>query len=135
MNVIILAAGMGSRMGSLTKEKPKCFLKVNGVSLIEKLINQLREIGLKDISIVTGYKAKKFRFKNINFFYNKKFKSTNMVYSLMMAKKKLNRDTLIIYSDIIVSKEIPYHQKIKKPVRKKDMASHTSKTFAHLTAE
>ncbi len=114
MNVIILAAGMGSRMGSLTKEKPKCFLKVNGVSLIEKLINQLREIGLKDISIVTGYKAKKFRFKNINFFYNKKFKSTNMVYSLMMAKKKLNRDTLIIYSDIIVSKEI-----LKKMISKK----------------
>ena len=102
MNVIILAAGMGSRMGHLTNNEPKCFLKVDGLRLIERLIKQLREIGLMDISIVTGYKAKKFKFKDVNFFYNKEFKSTNMVYSLMKAKKKLNDDTLVVYSDIIV---------------------------------
>ena len=106
MNVIILA-GMGSRMGHLTNHEPKCFLKVDvEIRLIERLIKQLREIGLMDISIVTGYKAKKFKFKDVNFFYNKEFKSTNMVYSLMKAKKKLNDDTLVVYSDIIVSKKI-----------------------------
>lgn len=114
MNVIILAAGMGSRMGHLTNHEPKCFLKVDGLRLIERLIKQLREIGLMDISIVTGYKAKKFKFKDVNFFYNKEFKSTNMVYSLMKAKKKLNDDTLVVYSDIIVSKKI-----LKKMISKK----------------
>ena len=68
MNVIILAAGMGSRMGHLTNHGFKCFLKVDGIRLIERLIKQLREIGLMDISIVTGYKAKKFKFKDVNFF-------------------------------------------------------------------
>lgn len=106
MKVIILAAGMGSRMGDLTKDEPKCFLKVNGKTLIERLIDQLRNIGLKDISIVTGYKAKKFKFNDINFFNNKEFKTSNMVYSLMKAKKKLNDDTLVIYSDIIISNKI-----------------------------
>lgn len=106
MKVIILAAGMGSRMGSLTKLKPKCFLKIEGSSLIEKLLKQLKEIGLKDISIVTGYKSKEFKFKKINYFYNKEYKSTNMVYSLMKAKKKFNDEILVIYSDIIVTSEI-----------------------------
>ena len=71
MNVIILAAGTGSRMGYLTKQVPKCFLKINGIRLIERLIKQLREVGLKDISIVTGYKSNKFKFKNINLFITK----------------------------------------------------------------
>ena len=53
-------------MGYLTKQVPKCFLKINGIRLIERLIKQLREVGLKDISIVTGYKSNKFKFKNIN---------------------------------------------------------------------
>lgn len=114
MKVIILAAGMGSRMGDLTKDEPKCFLNVYGTTLIERLINQLRNLGLKDISIVTGYKAKKFKFNDINFFYNKEFKTSNMVYSLMKAKKKLNDETLIIYSDIIVSNKI-----LKKMISKR----------------
>lgn len=114
MKVIILAAGMGSRMGDLTKDEPKCFLKVNGKTLIERLINQLRIIGLKDISIVTGYKAEKFKFNDINFFNNKEFKTSNMVYSLMKAKKKLNDETLIIYSDIIISNKI-----LKKMISKR----------------
>jgi len=106
MKVIILAAGMGSRMHQLTKSKPKCFLKVNGLSLIERLLCQLKKFKVKDISIVTGYKHKVFNFKNINYFHNKKYNSTNMVYSLMQTKKKLNFDTLIIYSDIIISDRI-----------------------------
>ena len=106
MKVIILAAGMGKRMGGLTRKIPKCFLKINGQPIILRLINQLRSLGIKDISIVTGYKSHMFKFKNVNLFYNKNYKLTNMVYSLTKAKKKLKDDTLIIYSDIILSKKI-----------------------------
>jgi len=106
MKVIILAAGMGTRMGELTKNAPKCFLKINEQSIILRLINQLRSFGVKDISIVTGYKSHMFKFKNVSFFHNKRYKSTNMVYSLTKAKKKLKDDTIIIYSDIILSKKI-----------------------------
>ena len=106
MNVIILAAGEGKRMKALTKKKPKCFLEINGISLIQRLINQLLKLGLKDISIVTGYKAKQFNFKKINYFYNKNYHRTNMVYSLMKAKSKMKKDTLIIYSDLYLSNNI-----------------------------
>tara|TARA_X000000950_G_C13776860_1_gene603422 strand:- start:140 stop:907 length:768 start_codon:yes stop_codon:yes gene_type:complete len=106
MNVVILAAGVGARMKNLTKSSPKCFLKINGVSLIERLIGQLKNLGIVDISIVTGYKAKKFKFKGINYFYNKNYSKTNMFYSLMKAKKKLKKNTLIIYSDIFLTTSI-----------------------------
>ena len=49
MNVVILAAGVGARMKNLTKSSPKCFLKINGVSLIERLIGQLKNLGIVDI--------------------------------------------------------------------------------------
>lgn len=106
MNVIILAAGTGARMKNLTKKKPKCFLKINGTTLIERLVTQLKKLGLKDISIIVGYKAESFFFKDVNYFYNKKYSNTNMFYSLMKAKKKMNKDTLIIYSDVLLSKNI-----------------------------
>ena len=106
MNVIILAAGMGSRMGLLTKNKPKCFLKINGETLINRLLRQLRNLGVKDISIVTGYKSKQFKFNNITYFTNTNFSKTNMFYSLMKAQKKMSKDTLILYSDIFLSNNI-----------------------------
>ena len=114
MKVIILAAGRGKRMKDLTNNKPKCFLKVNGEKLITRLINQLKRLGIKDISIVRGYNASKFNFKNIKYFTNKFYKKTNMFYSLMLAREKLNYDTLIVYSDIILSPKI-----IKKMIKAK----------------
>ncbi len=106
MNAIILAAGVGSRMEFLTKNKPKCFLKVNGELLISRLLRQLRALGIKDISIVTGYKSNRFKFDNVTYFVNRKFSKTNMLYSLMRAQKKMRKDTLILYSDIFLSDNI-----------------------------
>lgn len=106
MNVIILAAGKGTRMNQLTKNKPKCFLKINGKTLIERLLSQLKRLKFKDISIVTGYKSKAFNFKNIKYFFNKNYENTNMFYSLMKAKSKMKKDALIIYSDVLLSNHI-----------------------------
>ena len=57
MKAIILAAGRGSRMGQLTNDKPKCLLMINGKTLIELQITAITNAGIKDIAIVTGYKA------------------------------------------------------------------------------
>ena len=56
MKGIILAAGRGSRMASLSDEIPKCLLKVGGKPLIDRQIEALRKGGVEDISIVTGYR-------------------------------------------------------------------------------
>lgn len=56
-NAVILAAGTSSRFVPLSYEKPKALIEVKGEILIERQIRQLREAGISDIYVVTGYKA------------------------------------------------------------------------------
>lgn len=102
MKVIVLSAGRGSRIKKFTNSKPKCFIEINGKSIIERLLNNFKANNLNDISVITGYKNylfKKFKFKKI---LNKKWKNTNMVYSLFLAKKiLLNNSCFVCYSDIV----------------------------------
>lgn len=60
MNAIILAAGVGHRMCELTRTKNKVFLSINGMPIIEQLIIYLKEAGVNDITIVTGYHNEMF---------------------------------------------------------------------------
>ena len=97
MDAIILAAGMGKRLKGLTKDKTKCMITVNEVTLIERMLNQLDNLMLDKIIIVVGYKAenlKKFIFTlNINtkieFVLNDVYDKTNNIYSLFLAKDYL----------------------------------------------
>ena len=59
MQAIILAAGMGKRLGALTKDNTKCMIKVNGVTLIDRLLIQLSSLQLSRVVIVVGYKGDK----------------------------------------------------------------------------
>ena len=57
MQAIILAAGMGRRLGELTKENTKCMVEVNGVRLIDRLLGQLSGLSLRRVIIVVGYQG------------------------------------------------------------------------------
>ena len=59
MQAIILAAGMGKRLKELTKDNTKCMIRVNGVTLIERLLGQLEKYKLNKIVIVVGYEGRK----------------------------------------------------------------------------
>ncbi len=104
---IILAAGRGSRMGVLTKNKPKSFVKIDKKKkLIEKVIENFQKTGFKKITIITGYKSNQFKnFKKINKIKNSKWKTTNIFGSLMCADKLLSKYPCIIsYADILYEK-------------------------------
>ena len=110
MQAIILAAGMGKRLGELTKENTKCMVEVNGVTLIDRLLTQLTNLGLSKAIIVIGYEGQKLRdylgyeYKGLPIEYveNPIYDSTNNIYSLSLAKKQLQEDdTLLIESDLI----------------------------------
>ena len=119
MQAIILAAGMGRRLGELTKENTKCMVPVNGVRLIDRLLGQLSQLSLNRIIIVVGYKGKelrdyiesnhkvqssKFKVQSIEFAENPIYDKTNNIYSLSIVKNKLQEDdTLLIESDLIFS--------------------------------
>ena len=114
MQAIILAAGMGKRLGDLTQNNTKCMVKINGVTLIERLLHQLEEIrtpeALSRIIIVTGYEGQKLKEYiatlgikcPIEYVDNPIYASTNNIYSLYLAKDYLlEEDSLLFESDLI----------------------------------
>ena len=115
MRAIILAAGRGSRLGSITKNSHKSLLKFKNSNLLENVIKNFKKNNINNISIVTGYNHKKFKKYNFQKFHNNQWYKTNMVYSLMMADSWLSKYTCIIsYSDIYYnSKAIKLLKKAK----------------------
>ncbi len=104
MKAVILAAGRGSRMGSLTVDRPKCLLPVRGRPLIEWQIEALSASGISEICIVTGYKRESLEGFGSVQIYNERWAETNMVTSLLSASDWLGKDPFIIsYSDIFYS--------------------------------
>jgi len=110
MQAVILAAGMGKRLKSLTANNTKCMIKVNGVTLIERMLKQLDSLNLRKIIIVEGYEGQKLidyistlEVKTpIEFIDNPIYDTTNNIYSLALAGDKLKEDdTLLLESDII----------------------------------
>lgn len=110
MQAIILAAGMGKRLKELTKDSTKCMIKVNGVTLIERMLSQLDKLNLSGIIIVVGYKAEELISFISNlavqtpiiFVTNDIYYKTNNIFSLYLAKNYLlKEDTLLLESDLI----------------------------------
>lgn len=110
MQGLILAAGMGKRLKELTQNNTKCMVKVNGVTLIERVLHQLDKLYLSRIVIVVGYEGKKLiDFIDtldiqtpICYVENPIYDKTNNIYSLALAKEYLLReDTLLLESDLI----------------------------------
>ena len=111
MQAIILAAGMGRRLGDLTKDNTKCMLKVNGICLIDRFILQLSKCNLKRLVIVVGYEGQKLidyighrydEILKIEYIVNPIYDKTNNIYSLALAKDEMCKDdTLLLESDLI----------------------------------
>ncbi|ABM79672.1 Hypothetical protein P9303_29421 [Prochlorococcus marinus str. MIT 9303] len=101
LRAIILAAGRGSRMKALTREKPKCLVSVRGKSLIDWQLETFHECDIQDIAIVTGYKKNHLTNRGLVEFHNQHWENTNMVCSLQCASSWLeNYPCIVTYSDI-----------------------------------
>lgn len=115
MQAIILAAGMGRRLGELTNHDTKCMLEVNGIRLIDRVLNRLLEASIYKVVIVVGYKGDNVRkylgtnYKGIDIVYveNKNYDKTNNIYSLFLAKDYLvEDDTILLESDLIFDEKV-----------------------------
>ena len=110
MQALILASGMGKRLGEYTKNNTKCMVPVNGTPLIDRVLKQLSMLSLTRVVIVVGYEGKKLMEYignekdglKIEYVNNPVYDKTNNIYSLALAKEKLMEDdTLLIESDLI----------------------------------
>lgn len=114
MKVIVLAAGQGTRLRPLTDDRPKCMVEVNGKSILERQLDAMYACGIKnsDITIITGYRGdvlqNRFMDKGISIIVNENYETTNMVCSLMCARKLMEtqEDILISYGDIIYNETV-----------------------------
>lgn len=115
MQAIILAAGMGRRLGELTRDNTKCMLEVNGIRLIDRTLDSLASLGLSRIVIVVGYNGEKVKqyvgtsHKGVEIVYvdNAVYDKTNNIYSLYLARDYMVReDTLLLESDLIYEQAV-----------------------------
>jgi histidinol-phosphate/aromatic aminotransferase/cobyric acid decarboxylase-like protein/choline kinase len=115
MQAIILAAGMGKRLGTLTRSNTKCMIEVNGITLIDRVLIQLSALNLNKVIIVIGYEGVKLkkhigdRYNNLKIEYieNPIYDKTNNIYSLSLTKDNLQSDdTILIESDLILENSL-----------------------------
>ena len=115
MKAVILAAGTASRLRPLTSTTPKCLLKVNGKTLLERTLDNFISNGIAEFLIVTGYLQEmiidfvktNYPELNVKFLYNKDYATTNNIYSLFLAEEfACGNDFILSDSDILFSKDI-----------------------------
>jgi choline kinase len=108
MKAVIAAAGRGSRLGALTRYRPKGLLSINGESILARQIRILKLYGINDIAIVTGYQPENFieRFKDkVTFFCNPDYLITTSTSSLYKAIDFMDEDIVTLCSDVVFSEE------------------------------
>ena len=106
VKVIIVAAGLGSRLNKYTEALPKCMLKFGNYTLLEMQTNIHRELGINDISVVRGYKKEKINYEGLNYYDNMDFKNNNILNSLFYADEKIFGNVIVSYSDILFDSHV-----------------------------
>lgn len=110
MIAISLAAGMGTRMGEMTRDIPKCMLPFLGETLLSRHRKLFASFGIEHF-VITGYQSHVINFPESHKIYNASYKTTNMVHSLFCARNLLQdaigkQDVIVAYGDIIFEKDI-----------------------------
>ena len=115
MKALILNSGLGSRMGALTKEHPKCMTEIGGGETI--LSRQLRMIagaGIREAVITTGYYDSVLMAYcrglglpiEYTFVKNERYAETNYIYSIDCAREYLDDDILLMHGDLVFSRDV-----------------------------
>lgn len=106
MRGLILAAGCGSRMLPLTRDRPKCLIQVAGASLLDRQVAAFRLASIEDLAVVSGWRADRLSGMGLTVFSNANWATSTMVDSLARAEEWLVAGpTVIAYGDIVFSPE------------------------------
>ena len=106
---IIMAAGYGTRLRPITLSTPKPLIKVNGIRMIESVIEALLKNDIREIYVVTGYLAEKFdflgeKYPEVTLIYNPYYSKYNNISSLYVARDHL-KDVIILDGDQIIKND------------------------------
>lgn len=103
ITAVILSAGepKDPTLKEICKELPLAMLDINGKSLLQRNVEILNNLNLKDINIVVGHLAEKINLPKINKIFNKHYKDKHILHSIFTAENILNNRTLLAYGDIL----------------------------------
>lgn len=127
---LLLAAGTGSRLRPLTNDAPKCLTEVGGITILGRLVKNLRSQGVTRLVVVTGYLdhcIRDFLKKNaadmqVDFVFNPVYQTTNNIYSLWLARQAIQEPFVLIESDLVFEESmlkdmlVPDKVAISKPL-------------------
>jgi phosphoenolpyruvate phosphomutase len=99
MRAIILAAGMGTRLGDLTKATPKALIRLGDRSLLKRQIDAYRSCGVTDIAIVRGYLSSHIKYKGVTYYENPDYERTGLLPSLFCAMEAMGEGFVFSYAD------------------------------------
>ena len=99
--VLIVAAGLGSRLKGHTETMPKCMLDFGGKTLLQRQLFSYKKSGIDDFSLIRGYKKNKINYKGIRYFDNDDYKNNNILNSIFYAEDIIDDNIIISYSDIL----------------------------------
>lgn len=102
INVIIPAAGKDK----IFTDKPKALIDICGKTILERQLENIRKTGLRNISVVRGYKSEMINFENIKYYDNQDYDSKHSLHSLMCARENMDKGFILLYSDILFNEEV-----------------------------
>tara|TARA_B100000315_G_scaffold260721_1_gene324459 strand:- start:20800 stop:21537 length:738 start_codon:yes stop_codon:yes gene_type:complete len=109
MQAIILAAGLGKRLGLLNKDLPKAFISIEKTPIIKHSLNCLIKAGIKNVIFVVGFKESFFK-QSLNYNYNgitieyisnPQYETSGSMYSLSKTRGRINNDIVLLESDLL----------------------------------
>jgi len=103
---VLIAASRGADLGELTAERPKCMIEVRGRPLLARLVETLRDGGVRDISVVRGYRKDKINLPQVRTFDNDFYDNTGEAASLACAGEQIEGPCVIAYGDILFRQHI-----------------------------
>ena len=115
MRALILNSGMGTRMGDITNNHPKCMTEISeDETIVSRQLRLLKTCGITDVVMTTGYLADVLESYcdslnldlNIKYINNSKYKDTNAIYSIYCARDYLDDDIVLMHGDLVFTLEI-----------------------------
>jgi len=103
MKLIIMAAGVGSRLSEISSGKPKCLIDAGGETLIKRLVRISKDYGVRDITVITGFESNFVREEigdEVDYVHNPFYSVTNSISSLWLAREKLTGDVILMNGDL-----------------------------------
>jgi len=111
---LLLAAGMGSRLSPLTDSTAKCLVGLSGISILERLVRTLTSYGFTRLVVVVGHESDSIQDYlgdrsgdiQISYIFSPRYRTTNNIYSLWLARHAIDEPFLLIESDLVFNESM-----------------------------